>query len=56
MRFINLLLGQTQEDEGKLKLKFNKRDNIWQVLKGKSIVCMGEEVLCRRYLRNYTLG
>lgn len=53
MNLLKTIFGQNNNDASELMLKFSKRAQEWQVIKGESIVCMGEEILCRRYLRNY---
>lgn len=35
------------------KLKYNKEDDSWMVVKGHSIMFMGEELQCRQYLKNF---
>lgn len=39
--------------ENGFKLKFSKEDNSWMVLKGHSIMFIGEELQCRQYLKNF---
>lgn len=43
-----------REVNGKgFKLKFNKEDNSWMVVKGHSIMFVGEELQCKQYMKNF---
>jgi len=37
---------------GEIKLKFMKDENTWHVLKGQSILYVGEKELCRKYINH----
>ncbi len=45
---------KTKSDTKGLKLKFDKQDKIWQVLKGHSIMFIGQEEKCKTYMSNFT--
>ncbi|WP_162555663.1 hypothetical protein [Reichenbachiella versicolor] len=50
---IKSLLRKVRPQEGALKLKFNKEEGIWMVLKGHSIMFMGQEEQCKTYMSQF---
>ncbi len=55
MKFLSELLTGKKQSES-LKLKFDKKDNIWHVTKGYAIMYMGNRDQCEKYLNHMTLG
>jgi hypothetical protein len=47
------LFSRTTANEKGMKLKFIKEDNSWVVLKGHSILFIGEQDKCKAYMNNF---
>ena len=50
---INALFSNKRSKEKSLKLKYNKQDNTWVVLKGHSIMFMGQQEQCKTYMNQF---
>lgn len=50
---LSSLFSKNKNNEKSLKLKFDKQDNTWVVLKGHSIMFMGQEDQCRTYMSQF---
>ncbi|MEP2026890.1 MAG: hypothetical protein ABJH98_08895 [Reichenbachiella sp.] len=51
---LQALFSRTKETSRSLKLKFNKEDKSWVVLKGHSIMFIGGEDQCKTYINNFS--
>ncbi|SHJ40829.1 hypothetical protein SAMN04488028_10113 [Reichenbachiella agariperforans] len=52
--FKALFSRNTDPTDKKLKLKFSKEDNSWLVLKGHSIMFIGQQDQCKTYISNFS--
>ena len=50
---LNALFSTGKANGKGFKLKFSKTDNTWVVIKGHSIMFMGEEEQCKTYMTNF---
>lgn len=50
---LNALFSRSKRNEASLKLKFDKQDKTWLVLKGHSIMFMGQEDQCKTYINQF---
>ena len=48
------ILGHRNSDT--LKLKFEKADNTWYVMKGHRIMYIGEKQKCEYYIQNFSIS
>ncbi|WP_158233331.1 hypothetical protein [Reichenbachiella sp. 5M10] len=48
------LFSKNSNKEQTLKLKFSKEDNSWLVLKGHSIMFIGQQEQCKLYMSNFS--
>jgi hypothetical protein len=53
MSWLSTIISKVSKPKSELRLKFSKDDNVWLVMKGHSILFMGDEVQCNVYLRNF---
>ena len=51
---LQALFSRTKDTGKTLKLKFNKEENSWVVLKGHSIMFIGGEDQCKTYINNFS--
>ena len=50
---INALFSRNKSKQDSLKMKFDKQDKIWVVLKGQSIMFMGQQEQCKTYINQF---
>ncbi|MEP3388347.1 MAG: hypothetical protein ABJO02_09185, partial [Reichenbachiella sp.] len=51
---LQALFSRTKDTSQSLKLKFNKNEKSWVVLKGHSIMFIGGEDQCKTYINNFS--
>ncbi|MDA0194663.1 MAG: hypothetical protein O2887_06275 [Bacteroidetes bacterium] len=52
MNWLKTIIGSKNSDN-ELKVKFNKQDNTWMVVRNKEIIFMGDEERCKNFIKNY---